>query len=173
MVEIFSYDITHHEQYARDQLAVEAFRKQYHLPPAGARHVAVQTKILDFVPKYPAIDLLMKPYQRKMWAGFCFPKNYYLQRFASSYVAPSLGTNEKQLADIHRLEGYLRQQTQGRILRKSPREAREEQEEEEQNEEEQMSDECEKLVNLLEKGIRETNQMVDYIFARMHQFVQA
>src|SRR5690242_14790874 len=101
MVEIYSYDITTHERYAHDQQEVEAFRKQYHLPPSGAGLVAVQTKVLDFVPKHPAIVLLMQTYQRKMWARFAIPKNYYLQRFSSSYVAPSLGAKERQDADVH------------------------------------------------------------------------
>ncbi len=74
MVEIYSYDITTHERYAHDQQEVEAFRKQYHLPPAGARHVAVQTKILDFVPKHSAIVLLMQTYQRKLGPALRFQK---------------------------------------------------------------------------------------------------
>jgi len=177
MVEIYSYDITTHERFARDQQEVEEFRKQYHLPPSGARAVAVQTRILDFIPKHPAIALLMQSHQRKMWARFAIPKNYYLQRFASSYVAPSLGSKERQDADIHRLEAYLKRKTHGRFVH---RERREEQEQEKEGrdqkkkgDEEAMIDEGEALIHLLEKGVKETNEMVDFIFARMHQFVQA
>jgi hypothetical protein len=177
MVEIYSYDITTHERFARDQQEVEAFRRQYHLPPSGARIVAVQTKILDFVPKHPAIVLLMQTYQRKIWARFMIPKNYYLQRFASSYVAPSLGPREKQDADIHRLEAYLNHKTHGRY--KKEKEEREEgrggEEEKEKGDEEEAAllDEGKALIHLLEKGVKETNQLVDYVIARMHQFVQA
>ena len=175
MVEIYSYDISTHERFARDQQDIEAFRKQYHIPPGGTRVVAVQTRILDFVPKHPAIALLMQTYQRKMWARFMIPKNYYLQRFASSYVAPSLGAKEKQEADIHRLEAYLKRKTQGRFVRK--RQEREKERENRQGrenkEEEEMIEEGEALINMLEKGVKETNEMIDYVFARMHQFVQA
>jgi hypothetical protein len=175
MVEIYSYDITAHERFAHDQQEIEAFRKQYHLPPGGARIVAIQTKILDFVPKHPAIVLLMQTYQRKMWARFMIPKNYYMQRFASSYVAPSLGGKERQEADIHRLETYIKRRTRGRFDRKEhERQEKEgEKEREPESEEEAMIREGEKLINLLEKGVKETNDMVDYVVARMHQFVQA
>lgn len=170
MVEIYSYDITTHERYAHDQQEVEAFRKQYHLPPAGARHVAVQTKILDFVPKHSAIVLLMQTYQRKLWARFTIPKNYHTQRISSSYVAPSLGPPEKQDADIHRLEAYLKKRTHGRFVRK---EQRDHVEGEKERDEAELMDEGEALIDLLQKGVKETNQMVDFVIARMHQFVQA
>jgi hypothetical protein len=176
MVEIYSYDITTHERFARDQQEVEAFRKQYHLPPGGARAIAVQTKILDFVPKHPAIVLLMQTYQRKMWARFMIPKNYYLQRFSSSYVAPSLGSKERQEADIQRLEAYLKRKTRGRFVRRKEEEQEGEQQQEREGgrgDEEEMIHEGEALIAMLEKGVKETNELVDYIFARMHQFVQA
>ena len=175
MVEIYSYDVTTHERFARDQQEIEAFRKQYHLPPSGAKLVAVQTKVLDFIPKHAAVDLLMQTFQRKMWARFMIPKNYYLQRFASSHVAPSLGGTEKQDADIHRLEAYLKRKTGGRFVRKEHKEDGEEGEKEkkQESEEEEMMREGGTLIDLLEKGVKETNEMVDYVFARMHQFVQA
>ncbi len=171
MVEIYSYDITTHERYAHDQQEVEAFRKQYHLTPSGAGIVAVQTKILDFVPKHPAIVLLMQTYQRKMWARFAIPKNYYLQRFASSYVAPSLGSKERQDADVHKLETFLNRKTHGRFERK---EGEEEKKLPPGNRDEAvMIEEGVALINLLEHGVKETNEMIDYVIARMHQFVQA
>ena len=173
MVEIYSYDITTHERFARDQQEVEAFRKQYHIPTSGARQFAVQTKILDFVPKHPAVVLLMQTYQRKMWARFMIPKNYYLQRFASSYVAPSLGAKEKQEADIHRLEAFMKRKTNGRFIANSSKLESERGRKKGSPEEEEMVKEGEILINLLEKGVKETNEMVDYVFARMHQFVQA
>jgi hypothetical protein len=172
MVEIYSYDIAAHERFARDQQEIDAFRKQYHLPPSGAKLVAVQTKILDFVPKHPATDLLMQTHQRKMWVRFTIPQNYYLQRFASSYVAPSLGSKEKQDADIYRLEAYLKRKTHGRFVH-AKREEEKEEEKEEGGEEEEMIHEGEALIHLLEKGVKETNELVDFVFSRMHQFVQA
>lgn len=172
MVEIYSYDITTHERFARDQQEIEAFRKQYHVPPGGARQIAVQTTVLDFVPKHPAIVLLMQTYQRKMWARFMIPKNYYLQRFSSSYVAPSLGSKEKQDADIHRLEAFLKRKTHGRFDRNQNHEKRGNEAGKKSGEEE-MIREGAALISLLEKGVKETNEMVDYVFARMHQFIQA
>lgn len=167
MVEIYSYDVTSHERFAKDQEEIEAFRKQYHVPPSGAGIIAIQTKILDFVPKHSAIVLLMQTFQRKMWAGLKFPKNFHLQRFRSSHVAPSLGSSEKQTADVKRLEAYLKQKTNGRFVRK------EKKDQENQPEDQEIIEEGETLINLLEKGVLETNEMVDYAYGRMHQFVQA
>ncbi|MCH9627239.1 MAG: hypothetical protein S4CHLAM2_08740 [Chlamydiales bacterium] len=171
MVEIYSYDITTHERFARDQQEIEAFRKQYHIPPGRAKIVAVHTRVLDFVPKHPALVLLMQTYQRKMWARFMIPKNYYTQRFASSYVAPSLGGTKKQSADIHKIHAFLKNQTRGRKVRS--REERKDQDESEKNRDEQLVDEGEVIVDMIEKGVKETNEMIDYIISRMHQFVQA
>ncbi len=167
-LEIYNYDVTTHERFARDQQDVEAFRKQYHLSPSGSRVVAVQTKILDFVPKQPAIVLLMQTYQRTLWARFEIPKNYYLQRFSSSYVAPSLGSKEMQDADIHRLESYLSNRTEGRFKPDAEREKKDQ-----KNEEDEMIDEGKVLIDLLKHGVKETNEMVDFVISRMYQFIQA
>lgn len=179
MVEIYSYDITTHERFARDQQEVEAFRKQYHIPPSRARMIAVQTQVLDFIPKHPALVLLMQTYQRKMWSSIMIPQNYYTQRFASSYVAPSLGTVEKQDADVHKIQAFVKNQTRGRkVLRKERRDEKEKREELEGNKGEKTQDELlleegEAIVEMIEKGVQETNGMIDYIISRMHQFVQA
>lgn len=165
MVEIYSYDITTHERFARDQKEVEAFRKQYHIPPSASGVIAAQSRILDFVPKHPAIVTLMQTYQRKMWAGFMIPQNFYLQRFASSYVAPSLGSNEKQKADVQKLKLFIQRKKGTKPSEKEGREKR--------GMDEELEREGEALVGLLEKGIIETNEMVDFVIARMHQFVQA
>jgi hypothetical protein len=169
MTEIYSYDITTHERFARDQKEVEAFQRQFHLPRGGAGLIAIQTKVLDFIPKHPAVVLLLQIYQRKTWARFSIPKNYHNQRFLSSYVAPSLGPAEKQDADIHRIESYLKQKTKKRDQRKEKQEQRDQQ----NNEEDQLEDEGQVIIQLLSKGVKETNQMVDFVIARMHQFVQA
>lgn len=166
MVEIYSYDVTTHERFARDQQEIEAFRKQYHIPPSRTQMIAVQTRVLDFVPKHNALALLMQTYQQKLWARFMIPKNYYTQRFASSYVAPSLGTTEKQEADLNKIRAFIRNQTRGRRVR--PKEERDE-----SNQDEQLADEGDQIIEMLEKGVKETNEMVDFIISRMHQFVQA
>ena len=171
-MEIYNYEVTTHERFARDQQEVEAFRKQYHMPLGRAGVIAVQTKILDFVPKHPAIVLLMQTYQRKMWARFVIPKNYYLQRFSSSYVAPSLGAKERQEADVHKLEAYIKRKTRGRFDRKQ-REQQKEGREQPVSAEEEIMEEGEALIHLLEHGVKETNEMIDYVIARMNQFIQA
>ncbi len=168
MVEIYSYDITTHERFARDQQEVEAFHKQYHVPLSGAKMIAVQTRVLDFVPKHPALVLLMQTYQRKMWARFMIPKNYYTQRFSSSYVAPSLGPVEKQDNDVHKIQGFMKNQTRGRMLRPKA-----ERVQGEASPDETLLDEGDLLINMVEKGVKETNRMVDFIIERMHQFLQA
>ena len=169
MVEIYSYDITTHERFARDQQEVEAFRKQYHIPLSGVQVMAAQTRVLDFIPKHPALAMLLETYQQKMWARFMIPKNYYTQRFSSSYVAPSLGATEKQEADVHKIHAFIKNQTRGRKVR--PKEERKETGV--KNRDEDLSDEGGSIVEMMEKGVKETNEMVDFVISRMHQFVQA
>lgn len=149
MVEIYNYDV--HDRYAKDQELVESFVKQYQLPPSRAGVVAIQTKVLDFIPKHSAIALLMQTHQKKTWAGFEPPPNFYMQRFSSSYVAPSLGSYEKQDADIHKVESFLKSRV----------------------EEQSVFEQGESIIQLLDFGIKRTNQEIDYIFSRIHQFVQA
>ncbi|MFN0065745.1 MAG: DUF5399 family protein [Chlamydiales bacterium] len=161
MVEIYSHDISSHERYAHDQNLIEDFQKAYHLPPSAAGIVAVQTRILDMNPKLPAIVMLMQTNQRKMWAGFSIPAHFYTQRAKSSYVAPSLGSAEKQDADVQRLLAIIAehggdQESGGK----------------EEEEEDTPKREGEILIELLEKGIKETNEMVDFVISRMNQFVQ-
>jgi hypothetical protein len=172
MVEIYSYEITTHERFARDQQEIEAFRKQYHIPPSSAGIVAIQTKILDFVPKHPALVLLMQTYQRKNWARFTIPQNYYLQRFTSSYIAPSLGSRDKQDADVYKIEGYVKQKTRRRLDRKQ-KEQQGRQQSQSGDDEEEIVQEGEALIKMLKHGVKETNGMIDYIVARMYQFIQA
>jgi len=167
MVEIYNYDIAAHERFARDQEEIEAFRSMYHIQPGRAGTDATQAQILDLVPKHSAMVLLMQTYQQKSWARFTMPKNYYSQRFSSSYIAPSLGPLNKQNADIHRLQAYLRAQT------KEEKEKGEKEKGEEREEEEELLEEGSRLIELLEKGVKDTNVMIDEVRSRMQQFVQA
>jgi hypothetical protein len=180
MVEIYNIDISSHEQFARTQAEVEAFKSQYYTPSTGIRFFDVQTKILDFVPKHPAVELLMQTFVRSPWARFLLPPNYYNQRFFSSYVAPSLGSAQKQTADIQRITGYLNQRTENRYEqeRDKRREKRQNQDQgqedqRQESEEEKMSKEGDALIELLEDGVKKTNEMVDFISSRIHQFIQA
>lgn len=169
MVEIYNIDITTHERFARDLQAVEAFRKQYHVPATGERTIVAQTKILDFIPKHTAIVLLLQMYQKKTWALFAVPKHFYEQRYTSSYIAPSLGSTDKLNADIQKLQAFVKQKTAGKILEKE--EQRRDQRE--KSEEEEILEEGQIISQLLEKGIKETNAMVDFVISKMHQFVAA
>ncbi len=163
MVEIYSYDINTHERFANDQKGIEDFRRQYHLPPSRSNQVAIQSKVLNFIPLHPALTTLMQTYQRKMWARFEIPKNFFSQRRSSSYVAPSLGGNEKLTADANRVRAFVKKKRRrNQLVRK-----------ELLKEEDDLDHEGETLAELLEKGVKETNEMVDYIISRMHQFVQA
>lgn len=179
MVEVYNDPtwIVWHERFARDQKDIEAFRKQYHIPPSGERIIAVQTKILDFIPKYPAISLLLESYVRKSWARFSIPENYYNQRIFTSHFAPSLGPAEKQEADIAKLENYVREQTKRFTINLLEERKKKDQQAQEDNEEEEEEDsliqEARAIAVMLQKGIKETNEMVDFVKARMYQFVQA
>lgn len=176
MVEIYNLDISSHEEFARSKQEMEAFKSQYHTPATGVRFFDVQTKILDFVPKHQAIDLLMQTFCRSSWARFSLPLKYSGQRFFTSYVAPSLGSAQKQNADVQRIISYLNQKTGNRY--EQERETRRNKDKqkslhEEKNEEEEMNEEGDALIELLEKGIKETNEMIDFVSARIHQFIQA
>lgn len=161
MVEIYNIDVSSHERFARDQQEIEAFKKQYHIPAASTRFFDVQTKVLDFVPKQPAVDLLMQTFLRSSWARFALPARYHGQRFFSSHIAPSLGSAEKQDADINRIKGFLEKENSKVNSDDNKRE------------QEEKDEEAQALLILLEKGIKETNAMVDFVSARIHQFIQA
>lgn len=171
MVELYNIDIATHERFARDQQAIEAFRKQYHISPTGPRTISLQTTILDFIPKPPALTLLLQLYQKKNWALFSVPKNFYTQaRPITSYIVPSLGSSEKQDADVQKIRALLKQKAPHAVQRREQQDQKQEQKREET--EEEIVEEGEIIIALLEKGIKETNNMVDYIISRMNQFVQ-
>lgn len=164
MVEIYSYNITTHERYDKDQAEIEAFRKQYHVPPSGARYIAAQATVLDLVPKHPAVVLLMQTYQRKMWSSITLPKDYSTQRVSSPYVAPSLGPIEKQDADVQKIHAYIRKLAVDYEKKPSAQYAREKG---------SIEQEAKSIIDLLEKGVKETNILVDMVIARTHQFIHA
>lgn len=176
MAEIYSYDISTHERFARDQKEIEAFRRQYHVPPSGARIIAMQARVLDFIPKLRALETLLGTYQGSTWARFGVPKNFHNQRYLTSYVAPSLGPKEKHDADIHKIEALIKQKEKGVSRKKEKDEDQQQQHKDQQhesNEDEIFIGEGQDIILLLEKGVKETNEMVDFVIARMHQFMQA
>ncbi|MEZ5314963.1 MAG: DUF5399 family protein [Chlamydiales bacterium] len=164
MVKIYNYDIHAHERFARDQEEVEAFYKQYHLPISQSYLVAKQTSILDLIPKLSAIVRLMETYRKKTWAGFNIPENYYSQRLAASpYLAPSLGTPEKQIADINKIRTFLNTQAESRLSNKQK---------ETQTSQDVLNQEGEAIIHMIE-GIKQVNDMINFVITRMCQFVQA
>lgn len=180
MVEVYSDNawIASHERFARDRREVEAFRKQFHIPPSGERLISVQTKVLDFIPKYPAISLLLESYVRKSWARFAIPENYYVQRFFTSRIAPSLGPPEKQDADIRKIENFLTEKTKRKIhlLEERARKGgggKDEEQAEEEKDPDPLVEEGKILAHLLQHGVKEINEMIDFVVTRMYQFVQA
>ncbi|MCH9609328.1 MAG: hypothetical protein S4CHLAM45_08000 [Chlamydiales bacterium] len=167
MVEVFNIGIGQHERYAQDQEMVEKFQEQYHMPPAGARYIAGQTKILDLVPKQPALELLMQTQKRKSWAQFKSPQNFYNQSYASQFIVPSLGPIEKQDADIARIRAILEEEGDGQEEGDQPTE----EEEGDGQEEGDQPTEGEILLDLL-MTVRDTNEMIDYVHSRIGQFLQ-
>ncbi len=109
MVELWNIGLSDHETYARAQQEVLAFQQQFHLSTQATKLVAVQTTVLDFIPKFENTMLLLGTYKKKSWSRFAIPNNYHVQRLTSSYVAPSLGPPEKRKADIAKIETTLRQ----------------------------------------------------------------
>lgn len=142
---MYNIGIGAHDRYASDQQAVSEFRKQYHMPVSDTNFMSGQTKVLDLVPKHPAVSLLMQTYRKKTWARFRVPHDFHSQRFASRYIAPSLGPPEKQDADIRRINAAIKDNpddTSGEIL------------------------------NGMLSQVKETNEMIDYVQSRMKQFIQ-
>lgn len=164
MVEIYNIDIGSHERFARDQKEIEAFQRQYHISPSQTGLIAAQTKVLDFIPKHNAVDLLLRTFQRTSWARFSVPKNFHMQRLLSSYVAPSLGSQEAQRAALMRILN---------LLDKERGKKQQDSSEEEEEEDSSFEEEAETLVELIEKGIIWVNEEVDFVLARMRQFIQA
>ena len=147
---IFDYGMRVSDDFARRAEEVQAFEKTYSVPLSGARAVALRAKVLDFIPRYSALQLLLGFFQKKVWARIEVPKNYHTQRLRPSYVAPSLGSVENVEATITKLETFLTTQTDPQVVDKGT-----------------------VIVRLLREGVLDTNKMVDFVIAHMYQFVQA
>ncbi len=150
MPQISDYDFTAHERYAWGQSQMEAFNKQYHIPPQGAGSVAVQSQALGLVPTHSATDSLMQTYVRKTWSFFLAPFRYFMQRLSSSKVAPSLGSRELLDAEVLKIRSFLKQQNNPKL-----------------------DGEGEAIIQMIDFGIIKTNNDIDYITSRMKQFIQA
>jgi hypothetical protein len=109
MATIDQLDLQVYFQYARWTEYIENVNKEFRLKEAES--IPAQTQVVDISPKLSHLDLLlgvavfMTP-----WAYFLPPKKFNLQRrspFSFSRVAPSLGSAEKQEADMARLAGEI------------------------------------------------------------------
>lgn len=151
MVEIYNIDISSHEQFARSEKAFETFRRQYHIPRSGERAIAVQTAILDLVPKPSALSSLFGLQQQISWASFPLFKDVGRFRTFSSYLVPSLGAPEKQDADIQRISLIVAQQKE----KGDPT----------------AEEEGQLFIGVLSE-VKETNQMISFIVSQMFRFLQ-
>lgn len=151
MVEIWSLGVGPSEDYARAEERFKEFRETYHIPPSAAGIVAFQTVIRDLVPKPSAIDLLMGTFKKwKPWSLFEIPPNFNTQpRSRSHYVVPSLGSREKQEADVHKLETIIK--TSGKSI----------------------ANEGQVLIKLLKDGTIPMDAMTDDMLANMLRFLHA
>ena len=107
VVESFNIGMEAHDRYAHNQSQLEQYAHE--LSPDKAGVVASHTTIQKLTPDVPRLVTLMRLNRKKMWANFETPKNFFSQRRASSYVAPSLGNREKLSADRQRVTALLDQ----------------------------------------------------------------
>jgi hypothetical protein len=109
MVEIYNYRQTVYDNAARLQQALEDFRKQYHLPPGGAKGITLHTTIQYLIPTPTAIDLLTNFRRTKTWAKIQVPPNFYVQ--VGPHKPFILAPEEQQEADKAKLAAYSNTQS--------------------------------------------------------------
>ncbi len=137
-----------HQRYASDQeQVVQAFVKQYHMPPSAVKDVAARAQLLISLPTFPAIDMLLGTYLGKTYASFRAPANYFVQGSCPSEIAPSLGPPEKLDADISKIN----------IVTSEKPEAEED---------------GETIINMALE-IKHVNEAINFARSRMKQFLQA
>lgn len=174
MVEIFNYSSSVYEKHASNSKVVSDFKKEVQMDGVALRDVARHAQILDMKPKPSALSSLMQTDQRSHWASFSPPVNFYTQRFATPYLAPSLGAPDQQDEDIEKVAAYLKVLTRGKFVYRDTSEDKEEGEGQEwgSEEEENVVKEGLVLLKALDQGVKASNVMVDYIISRIFQFVQ-
>lgn len=181
MVEIYNYSASVYENHISSTKIVDAFRKEIQMSASSIRNAAHHTRILDLTPKLPAIVTLLQTDHRTHWAHFSPPKQYFSQRISSSYLVPSLGSPAQQTQDMNKILSYLDILTNGRFSyddREQQEDDLQEEHHDQQNRDEQEEPyshtikEGETLLRMLDIGIQQTNLMIDFVIARILQFVQ-
>lgn len=181
MVEIFNYSTSVYEKHASSNKVVNDFRKEVHMEGVAIRDIANHAQILDMTPKPSALSSLMQTDQKTHWAFFSPPKNFYKQRFATPYLAPSLGSPDQQDCDIEKISSYLKVLTRGKFSyesRVTPFLSHKDQQEEETDEENEdfedyvLVQEGKILLKAIDLGLKSSNIMIDYVISRIFQFVQ-
>ncbi|MBB64927.1 MAG: hypothetical protein CMO81_07660 [Waddliaceae bacterium] len=105
MTTIDKLDIQVYKQYAYRISQYEQVNQDYRL--TEARTIPVQTSVMNITPMVKELDLLLGVAQAYTpWALFLPPKSFREQRrerFFRGRVAPSIGSSEKQQADLAKL----------------------------------------------------------------------
>lgn len=128
--------------YARLKQSEEKFNQEYKVDRSGGRTVAVQAEVRSAVPTPTSLAALLGTGIRILWTKVTAPLNFYSQRVSNSNIAPSLGPSEMQDADIRKIEALAAIQKDTKA-------------------------EAEVLVQLLEHGVKKTNEDILYIHSRM------
>ena len=137
-----------HQRYASDQeQIVQAFVKQYHMPPSAVKDVAVRAQLLISLPTFLAIDMLLGTYLGKTYASFPAPPNYFIQGSSPSEIAPSLGPQEKLNAYINIINAVT-------------------------SEKPEADEEGQTIINMALE-VKHVNEAINYARTRMKQFLQA
>lgn len=148
MTTIDKLDIGIHVQYARRTQFNEEIQHEYRLSEAGT--VPAQTAVVDLHPRPADLDLLMGvTTSHAPWAYFFPPQRFFSQRrspFAFHRIAPSLGSEEQQEADIAKLQS---------VKCSTP----------------EMKHERGVLMKFFEQ-IEDLNDMIGFIVGRIGQFLQ-
>ena len=106
MATIDQLDIGIYIQYAQRTYMIEETKRTYQLDQASS--IPPQTQVVDIYARRSEMDLLLGVIPlHAPWAEFLPPKKFRRQRrspFSFHRIAPSLGSSEKQEADLARLE---------------------------------------------------------------------
>ncbi len=169
MVTIDRIDISHYFQYARRVASVEYTYKLFHLDQVNS--IPAHASVVDVSPKLDDMEELFGFRQSTQpWAAFTEPDDFATQRrstFAFDRVCPTLGTMEKQLADLQRLQNFIVEKD-----REGKKQGQGQEEKSEGFSPHDTKAEKKLLCNCLEE-VEKLNQLIGFIISRVGQFLQA
>ena len=145
--EVYKYNYDTQKSYATNQQAKESFFKENAVSAEQTGIFAKQTTILTTHQTPPQLDTLLGVVQKKTWVKFKEPFNFDQQRSSSSYIVSSLGSNQNVASLVAKLDILQKQHPEDTSIRT--------------------------MKEMLEKGIMQTNQLVDLTLAGIHQFKPA